>query len=767
MALDYPGRWKVFMDEKSLILLADSSQEDRERIRAVLAPAQHDFVLLEAHDRPTLERLFKEHTPDLVLSDIVFPGFDDFGVVQLVNRESPHTPVIVVSGSGSEDRTVESLGNGATGYLSKHPEHLVKLPSMVHRALAVSALANSLREKEERYRKLFEDHVAIQLLIDAETGRIMDANRAAERFYGLSREELKQLAIQEINTLGESGTIARLKEAREGNTHRFEFRHRLKDGSIRDVEVYSSPLTIRGKRLLHSIVHDISRRKQAEAELTRLKTAVEQVEEGVVVTDRKGIILYANPAFERMTGLASSQVEGADPRTFLSPETRGNFSDLRATLRNRETWQGRISETRKDGKRIVVSATVSPVVGQDHQVSNYVAVIRDVTEHVLLEEQLKQAQRLESVGRLAGGVAHDFNNLLTIIMGFTELMLADCGPQHPHADSLRQVLEAGQRAQTLTRQLLAFSRRQTLRPQVIELTEVVRGLEKMLRRLIGEDIRLVTDYGSSSPRIKADPGQIEQVILNLAVNARDAMPDGGVLTIETGEKELDEEYSRRHLGTSPGKYALLAVSDNGCGMDEETRSRIFEPFFTTKPKEKGTGLGLATSYGIIKQSGGNIWCYSEPGVGTTFKIYLPVTEEPLSDTTAKVATAGVASPRPSLVLVVEDESSLAGLCREFLASLGYNARVTTSPAEAVELVEDQGLRPDILLTDVVMPGMNGKVLAQRLQKLLPDLKVLYMSGYTDNAVVHHGVLDPGTPFLQKPFSRNDLAAAIQRLLPTS
>ncbi len=379
------------------------------------------------------------------------------------------------------------------------------------------------------------------------------------------------------------------------------------------------------------------------------------------------------------------------------------------------------------------------------------------------EEQLLQSQKLEAVGQLAGGVAHDFNNLLTVILGYGDTLLLLLHRNDPMRRDVEQIMDAGERASSLTRQLLAFSRKQTLQPEVLDLNNVVRDMEKMLFRLIGEDIDLATFLGDDLWLVNADPGQIEQVIMNLAVNARDAMPQGGRLTIETVNVENDEEYAKNHLGVVPGQYVMLAITDSGCGMDEDTRSKIFEPFFTTKGQTKGTGLGLSTVYGIVKQSGGHIWVYSEPGRGATFKIFLPcMGAGPIVPAEQRQVVKQLG--RGKKLLVVEDEPALRELLQRMLEGLDYRVTVAANGGEALIAIEEEGLQPDLLITDVVMPGMSGSILAKRLRKTLPDLKVLYMSGYTDNAIVHHGVLDPGVPFIQKPFNQNQLGSKIQMVL---
>src|SRR5881275_876306 len=369
---------------------------------------------------------------------------------------------------------------------------------------------------------------------------------------------------------------------------------------------------------------------------------------------------------------------------------------------------------------------------------------------------------MEAVGRLAGGVAHDFNNLLTVITSYSALLLEDLGSDDPKRDDVQQIRKAAEAAATLTRQLLAFSRQQVLQPKALDLKATVAGTEKLLKRLIGEDIQLTTVLAPDLGVVKADPGQIEQIIINLAVNARDAMPSGGRLTIEAANVDMDEAYVRGHAPASPGRYVMLALSDTGIGMDEQTKARIFEPFFTTKEKGKGTGLGLSTVYGIVKQSGGYVWVYSEPGHGTTFKVYLPRVDAPAEPQAPPREAATVTGTET--ILLAEDDEILRPLTKGLLARLGYTVLDAESAEQALAVAGARQGPIHLLVADVVMPGASGRELARRLAQSRPETRVLYVSGYTDDAIVHHGMLDPGLKFLQKPFTPAALARKVREVL---
>jgi PAS domain S-box-containing protein len=495
-----------------------------------------------------------------------------------------------------------------------------------------------------------------------------------------------------------------------------------------------------------------------------LQSITDHSPDAIVTTDGRGRVTYFSRGAAAMFGCRAEEMIG-QPVGSLYP---GGVEEARIVrrrlleegpLRNYET--GFLA---RDGRRVEVSASIAMLRDAAGAEVGTLGVLKDIGERRHLEEQLRQSQKMDAIGQLAGGIAHDFNNLLTVIAGRAQLIISRLRPEEPIHRDATLVRTTADRAAALTHQLLAFSRKQVLQPQVLDLDAVVAGMEPMLGRLIGENIDLAVIPTVGLGRVKADPGQIEQVIVNLAVNARDAMPEGGRLTVETADVELDAAYASRHLSVPPGPYVVLAVTDNGLGMDEPTRSRVFEPFFTTKGPGKGTGLGLATVYGIVKQSGGDIQVYSECGRGTSFKIYLPRVAEPTTPPAEARGTAGATPRGDETVLLVEDEAEVRDLAREILEASGYRVLQACDPHEAVLMAERHAGAIHLLLTDVIMPRQSGRALAERLRPLRPELQVLYMSGYTNEAIIRHGVLEPDTVFIQKPFTPAALGQKVRETL---
>ena len=494
----------------------------------------------------------------------------------------------------------------------------------------------------------------------------------------------------------------------------------------------------------------------------RYRALMEQANDAILILDLSGAILEANRESERLFGLPRARIVGRNYDDFVVPEERADSASRRGLVGSEGTIRVPNRHMERSGGT-VVTVDVSGSLVRLGDESRVLAILRDVSERQRLEAQLLQSQKMESVGRLAGGVAHDFNNLLGVITGYGDLLLHEIGPGHPSHRRVVEIRKAADRAASLTRQLLAFSRKQVLQLRVLDLNAVVAGIEPMLRRLIGEHIELITALDNGVGRVKADLGQMEQVIANLAVNARDAMPRGGKLLIETGNVELDAVYAATRADARPGPHVMLAVSDTGHGMDAEVLGHMFEPFYTTKAPGLGTGLGLATVYGIVRQLGGQVMVYSEVERGTSFKIYLPRLEA-AADQLQVAAAAGPPPGGTETVLLVEDEPALRVLVEEILTKGGYHVLQNERPEDALALAASHGGAIDLVLTDVIMPNMSGRQMADALRLARPRIRVLFMSGYTDDAISHHGILEPGTHFLEKPFTADGLLRKIREVL---
>jgi two-component system, cell cycle sensor histidine kinase and response regulator CckA len=504
-------------------------------------------------------------------------------------------------------------------------------------------------------------------------------------------------------------------------------------------------------------------RKKANKARDLLASIVESSDDAIIGIALDGTVLSWNRGAARIFGYSAQEIQEKPIALLFTSDGLDQLHKNLETLRSGESVSRYESRgMTKDRKPIEIAVTMSPIRSMAGSLEGASAIIRDISDQKQLEKEFYLSQKMEAIGQLAAGVAHDFNNLLTVVTGYSSLLLSDM-QEHDHSyEEISEINKAGERAASLTRQLLAFSRKQVLQPRVVDLNWVVHEMDRMLRRVIGENINLTVMLDNSVAAIKADPGQIEQVIMNLALNARDAMRKGGQLTIRTDTVDLREPLTLRHLNIPPGAYVTLAVTDTGLGMSPEIQARIFEPFFTTKQQGEGTGLGLSTVYGIVKQSGGTIVVHSEPGQGTTFRIYLPrVNEIP-----ARLSSPSVINYPPGweTILVVEDEDAVRALVCSILQKQGYNVLGASNAGEALHICEQHGNKIDLMITDVIMPSMSGSELADRLKLLRPEMNVLFISGYSDNAIAHQGILKPDTAFLEKPFEPHVLAAKVREIL---
>ncbi|PYV91536.1 MAG: hybrid sensor histidine kinase/response regulator [Acidobacteria bacterium] len=694
-------------------------------------------------------KIAAETRPDLVLMDVVLKGTMNGVEAAKQMRDLFNIPVVYLT-AYSDDNTLQGAKvTEPLGYVLK-PFEERELQTTIEMALYRHEMERKLRESRQWLATTLRCISDAVIATDTQ-GRVKFMNAVAEDLTGWKQEEALGKELSRIFKANHSILISR-------------------DGREISIDDSAAPIKddhgdISGVVL---VFRDISERKHAEDALRqseeRYRNVVERSIQGIMI-HQDSIIQFANPAFARIFGYSSpEEVIGINIWTDLIPPEERELLQARtaACLRGEsipvhQAWQA----IHKNGTRVWIESGALRIMWHDRPA--ILAFLIDATERKNLEDQLRQTQRMEAVGKLAGGVAHDFNNLLTAITGYASLLLLKLQSDDPLRKDVDEIRKAGERAAALTSQLLAFSRKQILAPQNLDLNQLVANMDKMLRRLISEDIDLVTVPEKPLGWVKADPGQIEQVIVNLVVNARDAMPTGGKLTLETANVQFDEAYALSHVEVTPGPYAMLAVSDTGCGMDEETLSRIFEPFFTTKELGKGTGLGLSTVYGIVRQSGGHIWVYSEPTRGTTFKIYLPQVVESVRPLELSKGVTDLERGSET-VLLVEDEEIVRNLVRNILQRKGYTVLEACNGNQALQVSESHSGPIHLLVTDVVMPGMSGRELAERVMTVRGEVKVLYMSGYTENAISRHGFLDPGVAFIQKPFTLAILTRTVRQVL---
>ncbi len=751
---------------------------DAELVEYELARAAIAFESRRVDNREAYLAQLEEFRPDLILSDYTLPRFDGMTALSLARERLPSIPFLIVTGSVNEETAVGCMKAGATDYLLK--SNLARIGPAVQAALERSkAHAEKLRAEaalaasERRFRSLVQNSSDLVIIVDR-NGTIRYASDSARRVVGHEPSALVGTPLRTFMSEADPDPLQELLQHLDGKQEvsgPIEFTLRHPDGSFVWLEAV-------GSNLLHDATiggivlnaRDVSERKRADRALReseeRYRDLFDNATDMVCVTAPDGSLLYVNQAWQLGTGYGEGEIGRLYLSDIVHPESRAHYhAVLERVLAGDRLDHVELNFVPKGGLPITVEGNLSCTF-KDGQPSVVRGIYRDITERKRVEEHLRRAERMQAAGKLAGGVAHEVNNMMTGVIGFSEFLLRTLEPDDPRREDVEEVIKAGTRAADVTRQLLAFTRQQFLRPQILQINTVVSDLEKMLRRSLGEDhhleLRLAPDVG----QLRADRGQLEQVLVNLVLNARDAMTGHGRVTIQTAPAVWDQAYAERHGGVDLplGRYVMLAVADTGCGMDPEVQGRIFEPFFTTKVVGQGTGLGLSTVYGIVKQSGGFIWVYSEPGQGSVFKVYLPEVGATLPSESGAEAEPQPPQGGSETILVVEDEEIVRNLAVRGLRERGYEVVEAKNGIEALDYVRQHPGTVDLVISDVVMPEMSGRELGQNLSLFDSELPILYMSGYTGEDVVQRGLLDPGAPFQQKPFTPGTLASKVRTML---
>ena len=756
---------------KPIILILDDDEGIQETLCDIFE--QKDFAVNVASLGAEALALAEKNKFDIALIDIKLPDIEGISVLEKLKKTNPDMICCIITGNASLATSLEALKHGANDYFVK-PIVIDKMLHSLESALEKQRISKMLKESEASLRKearywetTFDAMDDAVCLLDLK-GKILRCNKAMAKFLRKPFAEIIGSSCWELVHRTQEPIpecpVLRMRETRQRETM-------IKQDGEKIIQVTVDPILDENGNLFQivHIISDITERKHAEDNLRdseeKYRVLFKSASDAVLLVNVETMnILDANEAAVTLYGYTYKELlklKAID----LSAEAKQTKKVLQD---NFSTYIPIRYHRKKDGRIFPVEITTNFLKLKNQKI--HISNIRDISvrieaekESKNLEEKLSQAQKMESVGRLAGGVAHDYNNALTTIMGFTELAMMDADPEGPLHKDLDEVFKAGKRAKDITRQLLAFARKQTIAPKVLDLNENIESMFKMLRRLIGENIDIVWQPGTNLWPVKMDPSQIDQILANLCVNARDAIEDVGTVTIETDIVTFDKAYCADHKGFIPGGFVLLAVSDNGCGMDKETLDKIFEPFFTTKDVDKGTGLGLATVYGIVKQNNGFVNVYSEPGEGTSIKIYLPQHEGKAVGNQGE-STEEIPQGLGETILVVEDDMPILKLAKKILEGLGYKVLTADTPKGAMRLAKEYKSEIQLLVTDVIMPEMNGRELSEQMQSLYPDLKCIFMSGYTANAIAHHGVLDEGMEFIQKPCSQADLAKTVRNVL---
>jgi PAS domain S-box-containing protein len=758
------------------ILLVEDSSTDAAFVELALRQTRREFRVVRVQTASTMREAMERTTFDIVISDWSLPGFGGLEALALAQDAQPDVPLIIVSGTIGDETAIEAMRAGARDYVLK--DKLARLAPAVERELRESEQRKAHRRAdaavaEQRLRlSAVVENSAEGIVLTTHDDECIYVSPAAARMFGVAPDAMVGKKLREFVLPNDVPYVAQVtSEARgaPGTIGEAIFRPVSEDGSLWIEAIMSDRLADPSVRAIVTNLRDMTQRRAAERALRISEARFARLAEsgiiGIAVSDFAGNLLSVNDAYCAMVGYSREELLHRGGSADLTPvEWRAAERNALLVLQNTgvaPSWEKEL--LRKDGTRTPVLTGMATLDGAE-----CIAFVIDLTERKRTEaalhrteHQLRHAQKMEAVGRLAGGIAHDFNNLLSVILSYGELMLVEMDASDAMRGDLGEILDAARRAAALTRQLLMFSRREIVETKVIDVNDLLTNMGKMLQRLLGEDVELVTHYDADTGRVKADPGGLEQVIMNLAVNARDAMPKGGIVTIATHNVELDDEHAAAHAGIGAGRYVIVAVSDTGIGMDAAVQARIFEPFYTTKEVGKGTGLGLSTVFGIVQQSGGSVRVHSEIGKGAVFEVYLPRVDTAL-EMHSKPRSATVRGKET--ILLVEDEAALRTVLRSILARSGYRVLEAKNGAEALRLCDGHPEAIDLLLTDVVMPQMSGPELAHALADTRTRMKVLYMSGYTDDNVVRHGVLEASVGFLQKPITPETLTRKVRAVL---
>ncbi len=764
------------------VLHVEDSERDELVLMRHLSRAGYEVVAERVDTPEAMKAALETREWDVILCDYTMPHFNALSALKLLQETVLDIPFIIISGVIGEGTAVDAMRSGAHDYLMK--DNLVRLAPAIDREMqeaknrkarqqaemALTKLSGDLELAVQDYRRVLDNSLDVICQFN-EAGQFIQVSAAAKKVWGYEPKELiGRNSIEFVYPADQDKSAQAAIHIMSGqSTSTFENRYLHKDGFV--AHMMWSANWSSGDKTMFCVARDISQIKQAEGALKESEAKYRSL-----IESSPAIVYLAQPRLPYAPVYVSPNIAAFG----YTPEEWVSHPDMWISLIHEDDRELVLRVTEEAMKQGLETDLEYRIIARDGDIywlhdkgrfitdwqgnrTGWQGVMLDVTKTKDLEEQLRQSQKLESVGRLVGGIAHDFNNMLTTIIGYSDLTLMSMKVGDPFRGNIEEVKKAGERSAALTYQLLAFSRQQILQPEVVFYNRIIADTNLMLERLIGEDIQLITILNPKAGLVKVDPGQLSQIILNLAVNARDAMPQGGKLTFETDNITLNEEYARHHVGVIPGEYVLLAVSDTGTGMNKETQRHIFEPFFTTKDVGKGTGLGLATVYGIVKQSGGNIWVYSEVGVGTTFKIYLPRIIKQAESIELK-ETSDELLLGTETILLVEDEEMVRTLTRQILKMCGYTVLEARNGRDALLIYKIHAGIIDLLMTDVVMPEMGGRELSERLEQIYPQLPILFTSGYTDDAIVRHGVIAAATNFIQKPFTTTTLARKVRRIL---